>query len=85
MRAAVEAGDLATALEERTALPPDGQAASADWAALAGQRVALDRALAALAGEIAEPAPPAPDAAPPAGSAPAPEAPAAPAAAGTSP
>ena len=42
MIAAVGRGDLATALTEREGLPESGRDASADWAAAAEQRVALD-------------------------------------------
>ncbi|MBB5753765.1 COG4223 family protein [Prosthecomicrobium pneumaticum] len=48
MEAAVAAGDLQTALAERETLGPAGQAASADWAAQANTRIALDRDVAAL-------------------------------------
>ncbi len=46
MQARVKAGDLAGALAERQALPEAAAAASADWAAAAGRRVDLDRAIA---------------------------------------
>lgn len=48
MDAALEAGDLPAALAERQGLPEAGLAASADWAADAADRIALDGALAAL-------------------------------------
>ena len=54
MQVAVDRGDLATALAERDALPAAGQAASAGWAASAEARIAVDRALAALAAAKAE-------------------------------
>jgi hypothetical protein len=43
MRAAVERGDLAAALDERKTLPAPEQTASAAWAAAAADRVAIDR------------------------------------------
>ncbi len=43
MRAAVDKGDLAAALNERRGLPESGLAASADWAKDAEARVALDQ------------------------------------------
>jgi hypothetical protein len=52
MRAAVESGDLATALSERDALPPAGKDASADWAAAAGDRVAVDALIVKIAQAI---------------------------------
>ena len=52
MRAAVEAGDVSTALAERLSLPEAGLAASAAWADNAGARIALDRALADLADTV---------------------------------
>lgn len=45
MSADVTKGDLAAALSEREALPDAGKAASADWAAMAADRVALDQAV----------------------------------------
>lgn len=43
MEAAVTLGDLGAALAEREALPDSGKAASADWAAAAADRLAIDR------------------------------------------
>jgi hypothetical protein len=48
MQAAAEAGNFAAALAERDALPDAGQAASAEWAARASARFALDAAVAQL-------------------------------------
>jgi hypothetical protein len=45
----VTKGDIAAALAERAALPDAGKAASADWAAKAADRVALDQAVDRLA------------------------------------
>ena len=53
MRAAVEAGDLRTALSERGGLPAAGQEASADWAAGASDRVAIDALIVKIAEGIA--------------------------------
>jgi hypothetical protein len=50
MQMAVDRGDLAAALAERNALPEAGETASAAWAAAAADRVALEAALAGLAG-----------------------------------
>jgi hypothetical protein len=52
MQAAVTAGDLATALKERDALPDAGKAASADWAKAAETRVTVDSEIAALAQSV---------------------------------
>ena len=52
MRAAVEAGDFAKALDERDGLPPAGKEASAEWAAAAEQRAAIDALIARIAGSI---------------------------------
>lgn len=49
MQAAVDNGDLEAALAERLSLPQVGIEASADWAALAEERIALDAAIEALA------------------------------------
>ncbi len=49
MTAALAAGDVATALAEREALPAAGKDASAAWAAKASQRVALDRLIEQIA------------------------------------
>jgi hypothetical protein len=49
MRAAVDAGDLATALDARKALPADGQAASQDWADAVADRLEIDRLAEAIA------------------------------------
>ena len=49
MQAAVDKGDLAAALSERTALPASGQAASAAWASAAADRIALDSLIGKLA------------------------------------
>ena len=49
MQAAVDGGDLAAALKERSALPAEGQAASSDWTTAAADRIALDRLVAGLA------------------------------------
>ncbi|MGV8838889.1 MAG: COG4223 family protein [Bauldia sp.] len=48
MQAAADAGNFPAALAERDALPDAGQAASADWAAEASARIALDAALGTL-------------------------------------
>lgn len=48
MQAAADAGNFPAALGERDALPDAGQAASAEWAAGASARIALDAALATL-------------------------------------
>jgi hypothetical protein len=53
MRAAADDGDLAAALAEREGLPDSGRAASAEWAAAAAKRVALDGEIAALAASLA--------------------------------
>lgn len=45
MTAAVQKGDLATALAERRSLPPGGLEASQAWAEAAARRVALDKAV----------------------------------------
>jgi hypothetical protein len=52
MQAAVDAGDLETALEERLGLPETGLAASAAWAAEAEARIALDAAIAGLGAAV---------------------------------
>ena len=52
MQAAAEAGNLGAALAEREALPEPALAASADWAASASARLALDAAVAALVGAM---------------------------------
>ncbi|WP_421725890.1 hypothetical protein [Bauldia sp.] len=49
MRSAVDQGDLATALSERDALPPEGQAVSSAWAAAATDRVAINSLVEKLA------------------------------------
>ena len=49
MQAAVDAGDLATALSERDGLPAAGKDASADWAAAAESRVTVDGLIARIA------------------------------------
>jgi hypothetical protein len=49
MTAAVDKGDFATALAERDGLPETGLAASAEWAAAAADRVALDELVEAIA------------------------------------
>ncbi len=46
--AAVKAGDLPRALEELAALPPESQAALADWTATARDRMAAEQALSTL-------------------------------------
>ncbi len=48
MQAALDAGDLEIALEERLGLPEAGLAASAEWAARAEARIALEAAVDAL-------------------------------------
>ncbi len=53
MRAAVEAGDLKTALSERGGLSEAGQEASADWAAAVSDRVAVDALIVKIARGIA--------------------------------
>ncbi len=55
MQAAVDSGDLAKALTERGALPPEGQTASADWAQAAQDRVAIDRLIDKLALSVTAP------------------------------
>jgi len=52
MRAAIDAGDVETALAERLALPEVALAASAEWASDAEARLALDAALANLAAAV---------------------------------
>jgi hypothetical protein len=52
MQAAVDAGDLETALEERLGLPETSLAASAAWAAKAEARIALDAAIAGLGAAV---------------------------------
>ncbi len=52
MRAAVDAGDFATALGERDGLPEAGKSASADWAAAAQDRVTIDGLIAKIAATI---------------------------------
>ncbi len=64
MRAAVEAGDFATAISERGGLPEAGKAASADWAASAESRVTIDALIAKIAQGVA------PDVAPDGGNGP---------------
>lgn len=55
MQAAVDLGDLTAALAEREALPAEGKAASADWAARAADRVAIDGLVAKLVQSSAAP------------------------------
>ncbi len=55
MQAAVDKGDLATALSERKALPADGQTASAAWAEAATDRVAIDDLIDKLALSVTAP------------------------------
>ena len=55
MQAAVDEGDLATALSEREALPADGQTASAAWAEAAADRVAIDDLIDKLALSVTAP------------------------------
>ncbi len=50
VEAAVNRGDLATALNEREALPAAGKEASAAWAARARDRLTVDRLVARIAG-----------------------------------
>lgn len=52
MRAAVDSGDLEAALRERDGLPDVGKTASEGWAREANARIALDKAVAGLAGAI---------------------------------
>ena len=52
MRAAIEAGDLATALGERDGLPDTGKTASAAWAAEAQSRVTVDALIVKIAATI---------------------------------
>ncbi len=52
MQAAIDAGNLATALSERATLPQAGIDASTDWAADVQRRIDLDAALADLAGAL---------------------------------
>jgi len=49
MRSAVDAGDLAKALDERKALPAEGQAASETWAGAVADRLEIDRLADAIA------------------------------------
>ncbi len=53
MRAAINAGDLETALKERDALPQAGLDASAEWAARAKNRAAIDALLVKIAQSVA--------------------------------
>ena len=55
MRAAVAAGDLAKALQERDGLPAAGKDASAEWAAAATSRVTVDALIVKIA-ETVKPA-----------------------------
>jgi hypothetical protein len=55
MQAAVDKGDLAGALSERAALPANGQAASADWAQAAADRVAIGELIDKLALSVTAP------------------------------
>ena len=52
MRAAVIAGDLQTALNERDALPTAGKDASADWAAAAKDRATIDALIVRIAQSV---------------------------------
>ena len=52
VEAAVNAGDLTTALDELQALPPEAQPAFADWRVMAQARLAAETAIAALAATI---------------------------------
>ncbi len=52
--AALNAGDLATALQEIDTLPADGQAALDDWSAQAGARLAAEHAIADTAAQFSE-------------------------------
>lgn len=56
MQAAVNRADLETALDERAKLPPEGQAASASWAAAAADRAAIDAIVERLASSVTPPA-----------------------------
>jgi len=56
MQAAVNRADLGTALDERQKLPPEGQAASASWAAAAADRDAIDAIVERLALSVTPPA-----------------------------
>ena len=56
MQDAVHRADFATALEERGKLPPEGQAASATWAAAAADRAAIDAIVERLALSVTPPA-----------------------------
>jgi len=56
MQDAVYRADIATALEERGKLPPEGQAASATWAAAAADRAAIDAIVERLALSVTPPA-----------------------------
>ena len=58
MRAAVDSGDLEAALREREGLPDTGKAASENWARETTARIALDKAIAGLAGAIDKRPPP---------------------------
>ena len=56
MQDAVYRADFATALEERGKLPPEGQGASATWAAAAADRAAIDAIVERLALSVTPPA-----------------------------
>lgn len=56
MQAAVNRADLTAALDEREKLPPEGQAASATWAAAAADRAAIDAIVERLASSVTPPA-----------------------------
>ena len=53
VEAALRAGDLAAALAEAMALPPEGQQALAEWTALAVRRMQATQAFAALTADLA--------------------------------
>jgi hypothetical protein len=56
MQDAVNRADLKTALDEREKLSPEGQAASASWAAAAADRAAIDAIVERLALSVMPPA-----------------------------
>ena len=55
MQAAVDSGDIATALAERASLPEEGQQASADWAQAAEDRLTINQLVDKLALSVTAP------------------------------